>query len=114
MDSSDRHFYHSFPRIRPGDKREHIVSKGVAILRTIREIGLVLAPEILVWKQALANGEYRTIINRQHRICFTELSRDEIAQHGLKFGPFSLEFDIDTLRRVGALPVIYMPQHLQG
>jgi hypothetical protein len=38
------------------------------------------------------------------------LSRLELANHGKKFGPISLEFSIETLRQLGALPAIYMPQ----
>ena len=42
-----------------------------------------------------------------HRVVSTELS-----QHSARFGPFALEFEITALRRIGALPVIYMPQAL--
>jgi hypothetical protein len=113
METLDRNFYHSFPRIRPHDSRQQTISVGLAILRTIRQLGLILAPELLEWHQSLANGAYRTIILRQSRICFTELAREQVEAHGKRFGPFSLEFRIDTLRRLGALPVIYMPQQLR-
>lgn len=68
---------------------------------------------MLVWKQSLENGEYRTITIKQRRICFTELARSQVKEHGKTFGPFSLEWRIDALRRLGALPVIYVPQHLK-
>jgi hypothetical protein len=48
----------------------------------------------------------------QSRISFTELSEAELPNHSKIFGPFAIEFDIETLRREGALPVIYMPQPL--
>jgi hypothetical protein len=44
------------------------------------------------------------------RICFTELSPGELAGHAEKFGHFSLEFEIETVRRLGAMPVFYVPQ----
>jgi hypothetical protein len=113
MESSDENFYHSFPRIRPDDSQDHIIKVGLEILKAIRQIGLILSPEIVVWKQSLENGKYRTIIVRQSRLSFTELSRHQVEEHGKKFGPFALEFSINSLRRLGALPVIYMPQHLK-
>jgi hypothetical protein len=66
-----------------------------------------------VWKQSLEIGGYREITLRQSRMCFTELSRIEVEAHTETFGPFSIELSIDALRRLGALPVIYMPQHLK-
>lgn len=113
MEQADRHFYHSFPRVRPGDSREHTIQAGFKILKAIQQIGFVLAPEVVVWKQSLEDGHSRTITLRQRRICFTELARAEVEQHGKKFGPFSLELSVDSLRRLGGLPVIYMPQHLK-
>jgi hypothetical protein len=90
-----------------------VIQVGLAILRAIQEIGLVLAPEVLTWKQSLENGEYRTITLRQRRICFTELARSEVQEHGKKFGPYALELRVNDLRRLGALPVMYIPQHLK-
>lgn len=112
MDLADRNFYHSFPRIRPGDNQDTILKNGLKILRSIHDTGLILAPELVEWKQSLVDGATRSTIVRQNRISFTELSANELEEHGKKFGPFSLEFKIETLRRLGALPVIYMPQQL--
>jgi hypothetical protein len=114
MIKDDRFFYHSFPRSRPGDQIDEIVAKGLTILENIKTIGLVIAPEIVEWKQPLVDGNTRTTRLRQKRISFTELARSEVGEHGKKFGPISLEFNIDTLRRMGALPVIYMPQGLKA
>jgi hypothetical protein len=111
--TAERFFYHSFPRLRPDDQMDKIVSKGLSILENIKTIGLIIAPEIVEWKQPLVDGGTRVTRLRQKRISFTELSRSEVAEHGKKFGPFSLEFKIDVLRRLGALPVIYMPQSLR-
>jgi hypothetical protein len=90
-----------------------VIKSGLAILEAIRQFGLVLAPEIIVWTQSLKDGHTRTITLRQRRICFTELVRDEVEEHGERFGPFSIELSIESLRRLGGLPVIYMPQHLR-
>jgi hypothetical protein len=112
MDYTAEVFYHSFPRIRPGQHVKDTIPTGLQVLACIKEMGLVLAPEIVVWKQSLVSGEYRTITIRQRRISFTALSRTQLKTHGERFGPFSLAFRIDVLRRLGALPVIYMPQNI--
>jgi len=109
-----RHFYHSFPRLKPGAVRSNIVAKGLAILKSIKEIGLILAPEIVPWSQPVVKGDDRRVNTKQHRISFTELSRSELPGHSKWFGPFSLQFRIDALRRLGALPTIYVPQPLTG
>jgi hypothetical protein len=108
----ERHFYHSFPRVRLSHTGDQATKIGLEILKSIRTIGLVLAPEIVVWNQALQNGQDRTTSVWQRRICFTELSRDEVATHAETFGLFSLELRIDALRKLGALPVFYVPQRL--
>ncbi len=109
----DRHFYHSFPRIRPNYEHNKIIQDGIEILKSIKQSGLILAPEVVEWKQSLIDGKFRTITNRQVRVSFTELDSNELCNHSKIFGPFSLEFDIVALRKLGALPVIYMPQHLE-
>jgi len=105
----DRFFYHSFPR--RGRSTATGIEKGCKILSLICEAGLLLAPEIVKWKYPHADGspprEQETI---QRRICFTELSPDELLRHAEEFGHFALEFDIDTLKRMGAMPVFYIPQ----
>jgi len=113
MNATEKYFYHSFPRVRSGDSDDHVIKVGLKILKLIQQLGLVLAPEIVVWKQSLENGQNRTTAVRQCRICFTELSRDQVEEHGKQFGPFSVEFRIDVLRQLGALPVIYVPQRLK-
>lgn len=105
-----RKFFHSFPRPRPSDTPETLNAKGLAILRLIKEIGVMVAPEIVEWHVPLQDGTQRSIKYDQLRICFTELHESELHQHAQRFGPFALEFEIDRLRQMGALPVIYMPQ----
>ena len=74
----------------------------------------MLAPEIVEWHipPGLSIGVASPLRLFQQRICFTELSPDELTNHSETFGPFAMEFDIGALRRAGALPVIYMPQAL--
>lgn len=105
-------FYHSFPRPREGETRKKLLARGLAILRSIRRTGLILAPEVVEWTTPVSLGSpspYRVL---QERVCFTELPADELPAHSLRFGPYSIEFDIAGLRRAGALPVIYIPQAL--
>lgn len=63
------------------------------------------------WNYPHANGapprEQQTI---QKRICFTELAPRELSGHAKTFGNFALEFDVHTLKRIGAMPVFYIPQ----
>lgn len=105
-------FYHSFPRPREKETRQELLKRGLTILRSIRRSGLILAPEVVEWSTPVSLGSpspYRVL---QERICFTELSPDELSAHSQHFGPYAIEFDIAGLRRAGALPVIYMPQAL--
>ncbi|MEM5495652.1 abortive infection system antitoxin AbiGi family protein [Hoeflea sp. AS16] len=108
--SERRFFYHSFPRPRPNDAPEVITSKGIEILRSIKEIGLLLAPEIVRWETPVSIGSPSPILLPQTRISFTELSENELGSHSKMFGPFALEFELEDLRREGAMPVIYVPQ----
>jgi hypothetical protein len=87
-----------------------VITDGLNILKSFLTSGLILAPEVVTWKQPLIDGTNRTTVLTQKRISFTELSRNEIVEHSKRFGPFSLEFNITTLRKLGLLPVIYMPQ----
>jgi hypothetical protein len=106
---AERFFYHSFPRRGRGSDSE--VAKGCKILSLIYDAGLVLAPEVVKWNYPHADGapprEQQTI---QRRICFTELAPTELVQHAEEFGHFALEFDVQTLKRMGAMPVFYIPQ----
>jgi hypothetical protein len=71
---------------------------------------LVLVPEFLEWTQPTIGGPPRTFPILQKRVCFTELSPKELAAHADRFGHFSLEFEIETVRKLGAMPVFYVPQ----
>lgn len=112
MDNEPRFFYHSFPRSRQNETPNETASRGWAILQSIKKMGLVLAPEIVEWYTPVSLGTPEPIQILQRRICFTELSPLELSRHSTRFGPFALEFETTALRRIGALPVIYMPQAL--
>lgn len=102
--------YHSFPRSHRAASAE--LAAGLATLRSLMQSGLVLAPERIVFPLELGSGlnwERGTAIN-QARACFTFLSPDELNDHAARFGAFTLEFDVDTLRAMGAFPVVYVPQ----
>ncbi|MBX5455077.1 MAG: hypothetical protein K6U10_14230 [Acidobacteriia bacterium] len=114
MTAIGRKFFHSFPRPRPSDTPETLNARGLAILRLIKDIGLIVAPEIVEWHVPLQGGTQRSIKYDQLRICFTELHESELRQHAERFGPFALEFEIGRLRQMGALPVIYMPQQVSA
>ena len=110
--SQNNYFYHSFPRPRYNDGPENTIDRGLRILECLSKIGIVLAPEIIEWNQPLSDGNFRKHHTIQQRICFTEISSTELQEHGKKFGPFAIEWEISNLRRLGALPVFYIPQTL--
>ena len=114
MKNGARFFYHSFPRPRPGETPSQTADRGWAIFQSMEKLGLVLAPEVVEWEDPVGLGTPSPIQVLQRRICFTELSTQELGGHSTRFGPFALEFDTTALRRIGALPVIYMPQALSA
>jgi hypothetical protein len=111
--TNERFFYHSFPR--RGHNSDGEIEKGCKILSLIGSVGLVMAPEILKWSYPHADGspprEQETI---QRRVCFTELAPRELVEHAKLFGSFALEFNLDTLKAMGAMPVFYIPQATAG
>ena len=107
-----RFFYHSFPRPRPSETYSQTANRGWAIIELMEKLGLILAPEVVEWSDPVGLGTPSPIQVFQRRICFTELSPYELGGHSTRFGPFALEFDTTALRRIGVLPVIYMPQAL--
>jgi hypothetical protein len=108
----DRYFFHSFPRPRTEESETATLERGLHILAFMKEIGLVLAPEVVIWNTDLIGGGTEKFAILQRRACFTELEISQLAKHSAVFGPISLAFDIGKLRAVGATPVIYAPQGL--
>jgi hypothetical protein len=108
----ERYFYHSFPR--RGRATDDEVAKGCKILSLIADAGLLLAPQVMTWKYPHADGSpprEQSIIQR--RVCFTELAPAELVGHAKAFGSFSIEFEVATLKRMGAMPAFYIPQAVE-
>jgi len=81
----------------------------------MRDFGLLLTPEIAHWEYPHANGTPpRTADMIQRRASFTELAPQELARHSDEFGHFALEFEADTLKQLGAMPVFYVPRSEKG
>ena len=114
MKNETRFFYHSFPRQRPSETGNQNANRGWAIFQSMEKLGLVLAPELVQWEDPVGLGTPSPIRVLQRRICFTELSPQELGGHSQRFGPFALEFETAALRGIGALPVMYIPQALSA
>jgi hypothetical protein len=107
----DRFFYHSFPRRKGSEQLE--IEKGLNILALIADLGLLLTPEVVRWAAATMDGPPRVERNVQTRVCFTELMVKELEAHADIFGRFALEFKVETVRAMGAMPVFYVPRSTQ-
>ena len=110
MSEPERHFYHSFPR-RNRESPASELTTGLEILSSIAASGFLLTPEITEWSEPRDDGSlgepWRLI---QKRCCFTELSPGELAEHSQQFGKFGIEFDLQTFRELGGIPVFYLPR----
>lgn len=106
-DTSERFFYHSFPR--PRTSVADLTVKGLKILRSMCRNGLLLVPERVSWSDPTGTRPGDRIHAIQRRIAFTELAPHELHQHAETFGAFALEYQIGDLRPLGILPVIYVP-----
>lgn len=109
----ERYFYHSFPRRSRSSELE--ITNGITILKLIRDFGLLLTPEIAHWQYPHADGTPpRSASMIQRRVSFTELAPSELARHSDEFGHFALEFEIEALKHLGAVPVFYVPRAVEG
>lgn len=104
--ATEHYFYHSFPRRSDPSGRHDL---GLRILESIARDGLLLTPEEVTWLDPLDAGADSRVHAYQRRVCFTQLSPDELPAHEQVFGAFSLEFGVEELRTMGAMPVIYVP-----
>ena len=105
-----RYFYHSFPRRKlPGIDS---YDQGLRILSSMVKHGLLLVPEVrqVASEFYLDGSRGPDLFIQQKRISFTELRPDELRQHGECFGYFAIEFEIEVLRALCAMPVIYIPE----
>src|SRR5437879_6254271 len=101
-------FFHSFPR----DKALRTPDTCLRILRSVLQYGLLLVPEIVNYPAELRDpGDERDkIVNVQRRLSLTMLPAEGLSEHCRHFGPVSLEFSPLAVRRLGAIPVMYLPQ----
>lgn len=104
----ESYLYHSFPRRGAGGTNE--IVKGLSVLQSICDAGLLLVPEQIEWRQPLSDGSDRVFPVLQKRVCFTDLEPRQLVDHSQVFGHFSLEFDHETVRQMGGVPVFYIPQ----
>ena len=108
-----RYFFHSFPRRRGAETRDAQLAKAVKIAESLLKNGLLLTPENFRIPILGRGGAVMDHLEAaQRRACFTELEPAALPEHASTFGPFSLVYEIPELRRLGALPVFYIP--LQG
>lgn len=99
--------FHSFPRPANSNADLHCALKT---LRSVCDVGFVLAPEIIQLTEQLQNGRPGRIMTiGQKRMCFTAIEAHFIKEHAKTFGPFSIEFDRRRLSAAGATPVFYFP-----
>lgn len=106
--------YHSFPRPRKNKNEGIEIGKGLKILKSIVKNGLLLNCETIKYKEPLANGQLSSSINSMSiSSSFTFLEDHELKKHSNQFGNFSLEFKPQTLRKLGAMPVFYIPNPKQ-
>jgi hypothetical protein len=109
-----RYFYHCFPQWIGSQKQSPQASydSALRVLSLMFRWGLLLTPEEIIFQGESYTDEEPapSLPIVQKRLCFTELSEDELPNHAQIFGPIALEFDQSTLRRIGGMPVIYIPQ----
>ncbi len=110
----EKYLYHSFPRRKQNETCEENLNRGKEILKLMCEVGLILAPETVRWEMQTKGNKKKRFETFQRRLCFTEIKENELDVHSKTFGPITLAFDLDKLRAVGALPVIYVPQYLES
>lgn len=94
-------FYHSFPRSQKDDLKQ-----GLDVLSSILRNGLLITAEVRSIKGVPGQPDFKLL---QQRLCLTESTPAEMAAHSDTFGPFALEYDVNVVRTIGALPVLYVP-----
>ena len=83
----ERFFFHSFPRPKAG---EQPLEKGLQMLAFMKEIGLVLAPEVVKWNASSLSTNEEEVQILQRRACFTEIARSEFLSTAGPSGRFLL------------------------
>lgn len=110
MNEPESYFYHSFPRRYREDPAAEIDS-GLKILSSIISSGFLLSPEITEWKERRDDGSLGERWENIQKTCsFTDLSPNKLSEHSKRFGRFSVEFDSQSFRELGGIPVFYLPR----
>lgn len=91
-------------------------NKSLSIIEAICRVGLLLTPEKWEFPPERVSGgpPSNSLPVFQKRLCFTDLSPSELNNHASYFGPFALEYEITTLRNMGAMPAIYIPAEIDS
>ena len=114
MSRYSSHFYHCFPQWLGTSDIDELPGKKAALitLRLMFRWGLLLTPEKIEFPgEPFRDADRKPPVRiKQNRICFTELAEHEVPDHANAFGPIALEFGQRTLRKLGAMPVFYIPQ----
>lgn len=112
--SNQRNLIHSFSRPKPNETKDALAERVLEILGLIRDIGLILAPELIEWDLSEIGLGKGVLAVLQRRICFTELAPANLPRHAETFGPLAIAYEIEVLRNAGAMPVMYVPQALDS
>src|SRR5262249_48822897 len=84
---------------------------ALRVLQFILRFGLLLTPEPIRFSRNPPTppppGDAVNV--RQRRVCFSLMRRPEFKESSGTFGPMTLEFDPSHMRKLGAVPVIYVP-----
>jgi hypothetical protein len=118
--------YHSFPRyLVPRNSVQHTAQTGqtvqrlgaLGVLDSILDRGLLLTFENIAmpWDDPYGHLKANQLDVIQYRFCLTSLRDDEdILHHSSQFGPISLGFSTQFIRRLGGFPVFYLPSPVPG
>jgi hypothetical protein len=82
-----RHFFHSFPRPKRDESANDTLDRGLKILTFMKQVGLILAPEVVHWDVSVLAPDAPQVHLLQCRASFTELAISELARHSKTFGP---------------------------
>lgn len=102
-------FFHCFSRRHIGAAD---YSDDLFILQSMLDLGFLLVPEtVILAGETFDHGHQGHPIQFiQRRLSLTLLAPSELASHRKQFGKFAIEFDLSDGRKLGAVPVIYLPQ----
>lgn len=110
-------YYHSFPRRFCSNSysygNEFQIQKGLEIFESILTYGVLLVPEIVEFDGELDTETGNTtseLLALQRRFCLTHLNEEQLTSHASSFGGFHLEFSEISIRKLGAIPVFYIPK----